>query len=459
VFEFKLPDLGEGVHEGEILKWYVEVGQTVKEDEPLVDVETDKAAVTIPSPRGGKLVRVAGGVGDTVMVGAVLAAIDEAGEAGATSAQAPAAPPRSEPPPPPRAPVAGAPAKATPAPPPVASRPTAPAPAKAPAHATGAATTAVARSSNGPVPAAPATRRVARELGIDLTQVPGSGPGGRVTTEDVRIFAEGGIAVAPAVELGGRAPSSVAVPSGIPFFELEPMPSFEQWGPVERQSVVSIRRKVARKMVTSMVTVPHVAHMDDADVTELEAHRVRMKTEGGSSLTLMAFVVRAVTVALKTYKSFNASLDPERNELVYKQFYNIGFAADTPRGLLVPVIKNADQQTIVGISDEIRRLASAAREGTIGVTDLQGGTFTVTNVGAIGGSYVVPTINYPESAILGMGRVQERAVVRQGTIVARKILPLCITFDHRISDGADGARFMNALVRYLSDPLSLLSEM
>jgi len=467
VFEFKLPDLGEGVHEGEILKWYVEVGQSVKEDEPLVDIETDKAAVTIPSPRGGTLVRVAGGVGDTVVVGSVLAAIDESATSAAPPPKAPAAaaaPPSSPKPaqqpaakPAQATPAATAPARAV-----DAARPAAPLPkppAREPVAATATAAAAPARAG-GPVPAAPATRRLARELGVDLATVAGTGPGGRVTKDDVRLFAEGGIAVMPGAGNGAgtRVAPSGAGPS-VPYYDHEPMPAFEQWGPVDRQPFVSIRRKVAKKMVTSMVTVPHVAHMDDADVTELEIHRVRTKEAGGPSVTLLAFVTRAVTTALRSYPSFNASLDPDRNELVYKQYYNVGFAADTPRGLLVPVVKNADRLSIVAISDEIRRLADLAREGTIGVPDLQGGTFTVTNVGAIGGSYVVPTINYPESAILGMGRVVERPVVRDGAIVPRKILPLCITFDHRISDGADGARFMNAIVRYLSDPLSLLAEM
>jgi len=314
------------------------------------------------------------------------------------------------------------------------------------------------RRNGGPVPAAPATRRIARELGIDISQVPGSGPGGRITTDDVRLFAEGGIATS--IDLGdGGGAAAGAAGAGIPYYEPETMPDFDALGPTEREPVRSIRRKVAKKMVTSMVTVPHVAHMDDADVTELEAYRKRLKAEGGPSLTLMAFLVKALTRVLADHRMFNASLDPQKGEIVYKQYYNIGFAADTPQGLMVPVIKDADRLSTVGISDEIRRLAGAARERSIDVKDLQDGTFTVTNVGAIGGSYVIPTINYPECAILGMGRTQEKPVVRDGEIVARLIMPLCITYDHRVIDGADGARFMNQLVRYLSDPVSWLSEM
>lgn len=478
MFEFKLPDLGEGVAEGEILKWYVEVGGEVTEDEPLVDIETDKAAVTIPSPKGGVLKSVAGDVGDTVDVGSVLCSIEESGGGGddasassdekksdkkndggdekesakkdsaeKDSAEKKDAPKQEEPA---RASSASS----------DGSRPSGggSAPSRDGAGAAPRPAVAVAtRNNGGPVPAAPATRRIARELGIDIAQVPGSGRGGRITTEDVRLFAEGGIATS--IDLGDGGAVTGTAGAGIPYYELEAMPDFDALGPTEREPVRSIRRKVAKKMVTSMVTVPHVAHMDDADVTELEAYRKRLKAEGGPSLTLMAFLVKALTRVLADHRMLNASLDPQKGEIVYKRYYNIGFAADTPQGLMVPVIKNADKLSTVGISDEIRRLANAARERSIDVKDLQDGTFTVTNVGAIGGSYVIPTINYPECAILGMGRTQEKAVVRNGEIVARLMMPLCITYDHRVIDGADGARFMNQLVRYLSDPVSWLSEM
>lgn len=464
MYEFKLPDLGEGVAEGEILKWYVEVGGNVTEDEPLVDIETDKAAVTIPSPKSGKLESVAGKVGDTVAVGTILVKIDDgaSGDAEApakTDAKKSAEPAeestskkaeKAEKAEKTSASSGGADTNGAP-PLPKASPPSAAAVAER------RKTTSDRRG--GPVPAAPATRRLARELGLDINAVPGSGPAGRVTPDDVRLFAEGGVAVGDMPDTGGGTAVSVGAPTGIPYYQLESTPDFEQWGEVEREPVRSIRKKVAHRMVTSMVTVPHVAHMDDADVTELEAYRTRVKAKTGRSITSLAFLVKAVTVALEAHPSFNASLDPERGELVYKKYTNIGFAADTPNGLMVPVIKGTDALSITEIAEKIVELATKARERSIDVADLQGGTFTITNVGAIGGSYVIPTINYPESAILGMGRTQDRAVVREGDIVARKILPLCITYDHRISDGADGARFMNKIVRYMSDPLALLSEM
>ncbi|MFH0980868.1 MAG: 2-oxo acid dehydrogenase subunit E2 [Planctomycetota bacterium] len=329
-----------------------------------------------------------------------------------------------------------------------------------------APTVVAAAKPGATVLAAPATRRLARELGVDLTRVPGSGPAGRVRSEDVRRFAEGGVtAVASDAEAGGSAPGRVAAgtPTGIPFLDLEPLPTFEAWGPVERQPLRSIRRKVARKMVTSMVLVPHVAHMDEADVTELEDFRRQEKARGaagpGGPLTLLPFVVKAVTVGLQEFPAVNASLDPFKEEIIYKKFYNIGFATDTGKGLVVPVVKNTERKTIREISAEIMELATRAREDKLTVADLRGGTFTITNVGAIGGTNAIPTINYPEVAILAMGRAQEKPVVRHGQVVIRKILPLTLTFDHRVIDGADAARFVTALVRRLSEPLSLLMEL
>lgn len=468
MYEFKLPDLGEGVAEGEILKWYAGVGDTIEEDAPLVDIETDKAAVTIPSPKSGVIKSLAGDVGDTVEVGTVLVAIDADGGGASQDGDAKKEAPKEQ--------KSKAQAKSTePRPSAGASstnassdgqsrdgRGAAPRRAPAGAPANGGVTTAVAsapvgrRGDGRPVPAAPATRRMARELGIDINEVPGSGPGGRITADDVRLFAEGGVATAPSRVGGDDGAVATGAGAGIPYYDLDSMPDFERWGEVEREPVRSIRRKVARKMVTSMVTVPHVAHMDDADVTELEEYRRKVKATGAQAFTMMAVVMKALTICLREFPAFNASLDPHRNEIVYKKFYNVGFAADTPRGLLVPVVKNTDQLSVNGISARVRELAGAARDGKIDVEDMQGGTFTVTNVGAIGGTYVVPTINYPEVAILGMGRLTERAAFKDGVVVPRLVIPFCLTFDHRITDGADAARFMNRLVEMMSDPLELV---
>ncbi len=444
MYEFKLPDLGEGIAEGEILKWHVEVGQEVAEDAPLIDVETDKAAVNIPSPRGGKVVSLNGKIGDVVNVGAVVVVIDD----GAGDEIAPAA-----------------------------AETRAPAPTAAPVATTAPLAAAVPAGKNRPVPAAPATRRLARELGVDIDRVPASGPAGRVTPEDVHAFHAGGGAAAPTTTAAPEAhvPAKAVhddrafaefaahAASTIPFLELEPMPDFAVDVPVEIEPLRSIRRKVARKMVTSMALVPHVAHMDDADVTALEDFRKQQKSARGDDpgigrLTLLSFVIKAITAGLRAAPAFNASLDPFKEEIIYKKYYNIGFAADTGRGLVVPVIKNTDRKSIREISAEIADMAALARDGKLPAEHMRGGTFTITNVGPLGGTAMLPTINYPEVAILGMGRVQEKPVVRDGEIVIRKILPLTLAFDHRIADGADAARFVGELIRQLSDPNLLLLE-
>ena len=438
MYEFKLPDLGEGIHEGEVLKWHVAPGATVKEDEPLVDVETDKAALTIPSPRSGKVVSTSGEIGETIYVGNVIVVIDDGSGAAAEPATV----------------AVGAEARASEA-------------------------TASARhvGGNGPKPpsvawgrvvAAPATRRLARELGIDISRVPPTGPAGRVTPDDVRNFADAGT---PAPEAPSKTaepakePAFQLDPSGkaaIPFLEIEPLPDFSQWGPIETEAVRSIRRKVARKMVTSMTLVPHVAHMDEVDVTALEAlrrhERERRADQPGGRLTLLAFVIKAVTAGLKESPVFNASLDFVNEQIVYKKYYNVGVAVDTERGLVVPVIRDTDRKSVLEISAEIERLAEKARKGELEAADLRGGTITITNVGSLGGTAVVPTINYPEVAIIGMARVQEKPVVVDGEIVIRKMLPFTLAFDHRIADGAQAARFASGIVRRLSDPNVLMLE-
>ena len=436
MYEFKLPDLGEGIHEAEILKWHVQEGQDVREDEPLVDVETDKASVTIPSPKGGKVVKLAGKVGDTLMVGQVLAVIDDGSrderEAPAT-AQAPGHPPVGSP--------------------------------VAPTSTAGIAGGTVPSSdARLPVPAAPATRRLARELGVDLQRVAASGPGGRVTPEDVRRAARPPEAGTPAPAAAvPPVPSSEGPPpmvAGIPLLVVEPLPDFAAEGPIEREPLRSLRRKVARKMTTSSILVPHVAHMDEADVTELEAFRKQQRDrhQDGPPLTLLSFVAKAVVAGLKSAPSFNASLDPFKEEIIYKRYFNLGIATDTGRGLIVPVVRDAGCKSIRQLARDIDDLARRARDDKLTVGDLRGGTFTITNVGPLGGTALIPIINYPEVAILGMGRVQEKPVVREGQIVVRKMLPLTLAFDHRVADGADAARFVTELVRQLSDPHLLLLE-
>ncbi|MBU0719468.1 MAG: 2-oxo acid dehydrogenase subunit E2 [Planctomycetes bacterium] len=458
MYEFKLPDLGEGVHEGEILKWHVQPGDAIQEDEPLVDIETDKAAITIPSPRSGRVASQSGEVGDTVLVGSVIVVIDDgagAEEASlAVSVTAAASSAESS-------------ALGT---------------TRARTNNSAAVSSASARLSVpsslpsapavswGRVVAAPATRRMARELSIDIRQVPPTGPAGRVTPEDVKHFAGQpdkpgeSVDVSPGEEQYEKTDTVPVAPaaSAIPFLDLEPLPDFAQWGPVEKEPLRSIRRKVARKMVTSMILVPHVAHMDEVDVTVLEELRQWEKKrrigQPGGRLTLLPFVVKAVTAGLKAAPAFNASLDPFNEEIVYKKYYNIGVAVDTERGLVVPVIRDTDRKSIMQISAEIEEAVAKARAGQLAVEDLRGGTFTITNIGVLGGTGMIPTINYPEAAILGMGRVQEKPVVVNGKIVIRKMLPLTLAFDHRIADGAEAARFVNGIVQRLPDPNALLLE-
>jgi pyruvate dehydrogenase E2 component (dihydrolipoamide acetyltransferase) len=325
--------------------------------------------------------------------------------------------------------------------------------------------------ATGPIAAAPAVRREARELGIDLRRVRGSGPAGRIVAEDLHRYAAAlsagagaGVEPEPEAEAGYDEPTHAApgTPVGIPFFELEPLPDFSAFGATEREALRSIRRKVARRMVTSMVMVPHVALLDEADVTELDLFRRREQErragQPGAKLSLLSFVVKSIATGLVDFPMFNASIDPFKEELVYKKYYSVGIATDTPKGLMVPVVKNADRKSISEIAAEIEQLALRARAGAIDVADLRGGTFSITNVGPLGGKGLIPTINYPECAILGMGRAEQRPVVRDGQIVVRTILPLTLTFDHRIADGADAARFMGAVIRRLSDPLGWLLE-
>ncbi len=446
MYEFKLPDLGEGIQEGEILKWHVTEGDEIAMDAPLVDVETDKAAVTIPSPAAGKVTNLAGGVGDIVNVGQIVAMIGD-GEGTPAVPPAPAV----------EADVAAA-GEILPEP---TAETAAPAVAGTPA-------TSEPPVHPGTVPAAPATRRLARELGININLVPPTGPAGRVTPEDIRAFSEGMVPATEAFEVPEAAEHraevemAAAAASSIPFLDIEPLPDFSQWGEIEEEDLRSIRRKVAHRMVTSMILVPHVAHMDEADVTMLEEFRQKEKKRlsevEGPKLTMLPFIIKAVTAGLKATPAFNASLDPFREKIVHKKYINIGIAVDTGRGLVVPVVRNTDCKSISQIAADIEDLANRAREGKLTVDEMRGGTFTITNVGPLGGTALIPTINYPEVAILGMGKAQDKPVVRDGEVVIRRILPLTLAFDHRIADGADAARFVTEMIRQLSDPALLLLE-
>ncbi|MBN1945665.1 MAG: 2-oxo acid dehydrogenase subunit E2 [Bradymonadales bacterium] len=483
--EFKLPDLGEGIHEAEIIKWHLPVGQVVQLDAPLVDVETDKATVTIPSPYAGRLHWVAGEVGDTVLVGKVLAVIDDA-----TAGMA------DEPPPPvvaERKSVSKGQAveqKALPSGSDLekkTSPPSAPYAREAPSSGNSAPPDSLPSS---PRPAAPATRRLARELGVDLRLVSPSGPAGRITPEDVRRHHQQQVLPEKRPVAGGSAPSAslpnLSSPNlklvppdprdereeepttelselvGIPFLQVDPLPDFERWGPVERMPLRSIRRKTAQHMVTASLVVPHVAHMDEADVTLLEEFRRQEKPkrtgQAGGSLSLLAFVLKAVAAGLTENPEFNCSLDPVAQETVFKKYIHIGVAVDTPRGLIVPVIREVNRKSILQLASELEQLVARTRDNQLQPAELVGGSFTVTNIGALGGTGLIPVVNYPEVAILGMAAARPRPVVVDGEIAIRTMLPLTLSFDHRVADGGHAARFMNELVRRLGDPHALLLE-
>ncbi len=428
--EFKLPDLGEGIAEGEITTWLVQEGQTVEEDQPMVEVMTDKATVEITSPRAGTVLKLMVEEGTTVAIGTRILVIGDPGEevpAGGTQA----APSESAPAPAPAAAPAPAPA-AGPAPTPAAAP--APTPAAGPAAATiPAFGMAAGARPDGTALATPSVRRMARERGIDIDRVPGSGPAGRVMAEDLDTFTRGPVA--------GTAP---------------PVPGGE-----ERFKLKGIRKRITEVLSESVHKAVHVTHIEEIDVRRLvelrNAARPQAEAEG-VKLTYLPFIIKALIATLKRFPMFNATLDEERGEIVWKRYYHIGMAVATDRGLLVPVVRDADRKTVVELAREIVEKAEATRDGTIGVEDLQNSTFSITNYGAIGGLFATPIINFPEAAILGLGTIRERPVVRDGQIVVRPMMYAGITFDHRITDGAEGARFMDTFKRYLEEPALILME-
>ena len=460
--DFKLPDLGEGLTEAEIVQVLVAEGDEITEDQAVLLVETEKAQVELPSPFGGRVSKVHVRPGQRVKVGSVLLTFGDGqgvgrpvalGSPDAAGSQAAA-----------RAGVEG----------PVQRLATAVSVDRG-GRAPGppAAGSGQEAPTGLPPAATPATRRLARERGITLAEVHGSGPGGRITDDDVRAAAGQAQAPAPTgraatppradgpAETAGRIePPGPLRPLGGPV-ELPPLPRFEQWGPVEREALHGIRRRSAEHLALAWAVIPHVTQHDQADVTALDAVRRRQQAivrERAGDLTLTVFLVKAVAIVLGGQPRFNASLDHQTGELVKKRYYHIGVATDTERGLMVPVIRDADRKPIRQLAVELAQLVTRTREGKATLEDLRGGTFTVTNTGALGGTGATPIINYPEVAILGVGRARETPVVRDGQVVPRLVLPLSLAFDHRIIDGMEAARFSTELVRLLEDPERLLLE-
>jgi pyruvate dehydrogenase E2 component (dihydrolipoamide acetyltransferase) len=432
---FVLPDLGEGLTEAEIVRVLVHEGEMVAEDAPLIEVETDKAQVEIPSPMAGKVEKVHVRAGQTVKVGEVLVTFGDLQQGAGRQAADTLDPTRTlaaEP----RTTVADGQAQQQP--------PAREAPASAPRPA-------------GPVPATPSTRRLARELGVDLRAVSGSGPAGRVTDDDVRRAAGGAQPAPPSRPEPAAAPARpLAVPTE------PPLPRFEQWGAVERTPLSHLRRTIAERMTLSATVIPHVTHFDRADITELDAlirRNLEAARQRGVTLTLTGFLLKAAALALRAHPTFNASLDAAAGELIVKQYVHLGVAVATERGLIVPVIRDVDRKPLLDVARELGALAERVRAGKATLEDLRGGTFTITNLGALGGTGAIPIINYPEVAILGVARAREEPVVKDGAIVPRLLLPLSLTFDHRVADGADGARFASDIVRRLEHPDQLLLEL
>jgi pyruvate dehydrogenase E2 component (dihydrolipoamide acetyltransferase) len=423
VREFKLPDLGEGIHEGEILKVIVSVGDEVKEGDPILEVDTDKAAVEIPSPYTGKVKEIRVKEGDMVHVGDVLITF-EGGEAEEPKEKPEAA------------------RKEKPGEKPKVEEERAPA----------------GPAEGGPVPASPATRRLARELGVDLQKVPPSGPGGLVTMEDVKAFAGQAKEEKPKPEPGKPAearPLEIKGPK---------LPDFTKWGKVERQPLRSIRRATAKQMTLAWSQIPHVHNQDRVDMTKLQEFRSKHKEEveaKGGRLTITAFALKAAASALRQFPRVNSSLDTETGEIVLKQYYHIGVAVSTDEGLVVPVIRDVDRKSITELAVELTDLVKRTRERKVSLDELQGGTFTVTNVGPMGGGYFAPIINYPEVAILGLGAMRMEAVAMEESgeryeIVTRLMMPIVLCVDHRVLDGVDAIAFMKFLAVALEDPERLL---
>ncbi len=429
--EFILPNLGENIESVRIAAITVKVGDAVEADQTVLELETDKAMMELPAPTAGTVEQLFVQEGQDVEIGQKLMVIS--GAAAAPQGEPAEAPAETERPA----------ASAAPAP---APEPGTTAPATPPPPAPPSAPPAGPASSGAKVPASPSVRRFAREIGIEIVNVPGTGEHGRISIEDVKAHAK-------RLNTGPR--PAGAAPSMLP-----PLPDFTQWGHVKHESMSPIRLKTARQMQLCWSQIPHVTQFNEGDVTELEKLRKRYarKAEAiGGKLTLAVMMVKVVASALKMFPKFNASLDMEAKSVLYKDFINIGIAVSTERGLLVPVLRDVDKKNMVDISAEIIEIAGKARTGKVTMDDLSGGTFTITNLGGIGGTFFTPIINHPEVAILGMGRSYLKADPT-GDSEPRIMLPLSLSYDHRLIDGADGATFLKWVVDAIEEPLLLSLE-
>lgn len=436
-FEYRFPELGEGLHEGEIVKWHIKPGDRIEEDQIIVEVQNDKAVVEVPSPVSGRVAEVKADEGAVVHVGDVIAVFEAEGAAQDTgkpqeaSGTEPAGQQHPE--------ASGQPQKSAAAGSAIGISPPAPA------------------ADRKSILATPSVRKLAREKQIDIARITGTGKNGRITREDVLGFIPGTAAEAvlhaPAEE--AAEPESVLTPATA---ALAPL-SVDT--PEERVPLRGIRKVIAQAMVKSVYTAPHVTLMDEVDVTRLVALRERAKPTAekkGIKLTYLPFIVKALLAAVKQFPALNASIDDERSEIVYKKYYHVGIAADTANGLIVPVVTHADRKNIWTIASEIKDLAERAREGKLAPHEIKGSTISVTNIGSAGGLFFTPVINYPEVAILGTGRITEKPIVKNGEITIGHIMSLSLSFDHRLIDGATAQNAMNTIKQLLEDPELLIME-
>ncbi|MGO4544785.1 dihydrolipoamide acetyltransferase family protein [Paenibacillus sp. 2TAB23] len=440
-FEYRFPELGEGLHEGEIVKVNIKVGDTVTDDDIIMEVQNDKAIVEVPCPVNGKVLEVLVKDGQVCHVGEIVAIIDAEGELPEQAAPAAEAPKEEAPAPK---------AEAAPA-------------AEAPKAEAPAAAATAPKATGGLVLATPSVRKFAREKGVDLTQVGGTGKNGRITRDDVTGF--GGT---PAVAAADTAAPAAEQPSNAEVAakgagEAKPAhtASGTAYRPEERVPFKGIRKIIANAMSKSVYTAPHVTIMDEVDVTELVALRAKYKPyaeKKGSKLTYLPFIVKALVAACREFPILNATLDEANQEIVLRKYYNIGIATDTDNGLIVPVIEDADRKNLFKIADSIRDLAARGRDGKLAASELKGSTISISNIGSAGGMFFTPVINFPEVAILGTGRITEKAIVRNGEIVAAPVMALSLSFDHRLIDGATAQNFMNYIKTLLGQPELFIME-
>ena len=442
--EFKVPELGENVEQGDVTRVLVKVGDTIAHDQPVVELETDKATIEVPSSVAGVVKDIKVKQGDKVKVGAVILTVDENGAGSPKEAEPQKAAPEQ---------------KAEPKAEQKQEQKIVSMPRREPQPEP--------RRSEGPAaPAAPSVRRLAREIGVDINDIQGTGPDGRISDEDVKEHAR---------RILSSVGTTLSRPTGAPATGAA-LPDFEKWGPIERQPMSNIRRKTAEHLSHAWTTIPHVTQFDKADITPMEELRVKFRTQveqAGGNLTVTAVLVKVLAAAVKQFPQFNASLDADGGAIVYKKYIHVGVAVDTEFGLLVPVIRNADQKNITQIAVELHKLSEKARAKKLTLDEMSGGGISVSNLGGIGGTYFTPIVNWPEVAILGVSRgIIEPVFIPdgsggpsgppsnrpQGRFEPRQLLPLSLSYDHRVIDGADAMRFLRWVVQAIEQPflLSLL---